>query len=79
MKKALHIGYRILLGGKVREYRKLRNFTQQELANRADIELSTLNRIELGKAAMSVTNLIAISEALEVHPKQLWDFPLPNK
>jgi transcriptional regulator with XRE-family HTH domain len=79
VKKALPISYRKLLGSKVREQRKMKTLTQQQLAYLADIELSTLNRIELGKAAMSVTNLIAISEALEIHPKILWDFPLPKK
>jgi transcriptional regulator with XRE-family HTH domain len=79
VKKALPIEYRKLLGHQVREQRKAKNITQQELANLSDLELSTVNRIELGKAAMSVTNLIAISEALEIHPKILWDFPLPKK
>ena len=78
MKRSLHIDYREALGKRIRELRKAKKLTQQKLADLADVELSTLNRAELGKAALSVTNLIAISEALEIHPKELWDFPLPK-
>lgn len=77
MKRTLPARYRAALGQRIRTLRKAQNFTQQHLANLADIELSTLNRAELGKAALSVTNLVAISEALHIHPKELWDFPWP--
>lgn len=40
----------------------------------ADLELSTLNRIELGKAGTSLSNIFAISDALEIHPMELFDF-----
>jgi transcriptional regulator with XRE-family HTH domain len=58
---------------KLREIRLSKGLTQQNLANLSDIELSTLNRIELGKAGTSLTNIVAISEALKIHPKELFD------
>ena len=64
-------------GMKLRELRKDKGLTQETLSYLADIELSTLNRIELGKAGTSLTNVFAICEALGVHPKQLFDFNLP--
>lgn len=76
MKRKLHEQYRIAFGKRVRELRKAKGLTQQMLADLADIELSTINRIELGKAASSLTNLFAISVALNVHPKELLDFPV---
>lgn len=77
MKRTLPAHYRVAIGGRIRLLRKEKNLTQQQLANLADIELSTLNRAELGKAALSVTNLVAISDALHIHPKLLWDFDWP--
>jgi len=44
-----------------------------------DIEESTINRIELGKANTSLTHIKSISDALNVHPKELFDFSLPDK
>lgn len=65
-------------GMKLRELRKAKGFTQEGLSFRADIELSTLNRIELGKAGTSLANIFAICEALEIHPKQLFEFEMPK-
>ena len=59
---------------KVREIRKAKGLTQETLSYMADIELSTLNRIELGKAGTSLNNIFSIAEALDVHPKMLFDF-----
>jgi transcriptional regulator with XRE-family HTH domain len=73
VKRSLHVDFKIAFGKKLREIRLSKNFTQQSLANLADIELSTLNRIELGKAGTSLTNIIALSEALKIHPKELFD------
>jgi transcriptional regulator with XRE-family HTH domain len=66
-------------GAKLREMRKAKGLTQETLSYMADMELSTLNRIELGKAGTSLANIFAICEALEIHPKQLFDFELPKR
>ena len=63
---------------KVREARKAKGLTQETLSYMADIELSTLNRIELGKAGTSLANIFAISEALNVQASQLFDFEDPS-
>ncbi|MBS1686975.1 MAG: helix-turn-helix transcriptional regulator [Bacteroidetes bacterium] len=76
MKKALHKQWRKAFGLKLREIRKSKDLTQATLAYMADIELSTLNRIELGKAGTSLTNIFALCEALSIHPKELFEFPL---
>ena len=64
---------------KLREIRKSKGLTQETLSYMADIELSTFNRIELGKAGTSLTNIFSLCDALEIHPKLLFDFPLPEK
>ena len=43
------------------------------------IELSTLNRIELGKAGTSLANIFALCEALKIQPKELFEFELPAR
>ena len=55
------------------------SLTQETLSYLSDIELSTLNRIELGKANTSLTNIISICEALNIHPKILFDFEIREK
>ncbi len=64
---------------KLREVRKSKGLTQETLSYLSDIELSTLNRIELGKANTSLTNVISICEALSIHPKILFDFEVKEK
>ena len=54
------------IGNRIRQIRKTKNLTQQQLANLADAELSTINRIELGKANPRLSSMIAISAGLEV-------------
>ena len=45
----------------------------------ADVDISTLNRIELGKAGTSLSNVFAICEALDIEPKELFDFQVKKK
>lgn len=63
-------------GMKLREIRKAKGYTQQKLSYLADIELSTLNRIELGKAGTSLNNIFNLCLALDIPPKDLFDFEI---
>jgi transcriptional regulator with XRE-family HTH domain len=76
VKRSRYTDYQNAFGMKIREMRKLKGLTQETLSYLADIELSTLNRIELGKAGTSLTNIFAICDALDVHPKMLFDFEI---
>lgn len=59
------------IGGRIREYRQQKGHSQAELANLCDIELSTLNRIKLGKSSPSITLLFVIADQLQVKPEDL--------
>jgi transcriptional regulator with XRE-family HTH domain len=74
VKRTKHIGFLKDFGMKLREIRKSKGLTQETLSYLSDIELSTLNRIELGKANTSLANIASICEALEIQPKNLFDF-----
>lgn len=55
-----------LIGNNVRKCRMERGLTQEELANRVDVDPSTIARIEGGFRMMSIVNLHAVAEALNV-------------
>lgn len=63
------------LGGKIAYYRKLRDFTQKDLATRADISVSYLSRIERGIyiKGIPVSTLMRIARGLDVNVNKLLD------
>lgn len=54
------------LGNKIREIRLQKGLSQEQLANLCDLELSQINRIELGKINTSVSHLFLIATNLEI-------------
>jgi transcriptional regulator with XRE-family HTH domain len=58
---------------RIRELRTAKGLTQETLGNLCDVEESTINRIELGKANTSLTHIKSIADALEVDPKKLFE------
>ncbi len=63
----------ISIGAEIREVRKARKMTLQELTERTSCSLAYLSRIERGDANLSVELLAEISHALDVDPT--WFFP----
>lgn len=57
---------RYIIADNVRLYRKKENLTQAELAERADLSLDSVKRIESGKRTMSLENFLRLSDALHV-------------
>ena len=53
-------------------YREKRNLNQSELAIQADSSNGMIGNIESGKAYPSFRNVIAIANALNVHPADLF-------
>lgn len=64
----------IAFGNHLREMRKKQGYSQEELANNADVELSQISRIERGVINTSLSQILQIAKALNVHPKELFDF-----
>jgi putative transcriptional regulator len=58
-------------GKAVRNYRLLRNLTQEELAEEAELDRKTISRLENGLYSASLDNLWAIAYALNVSPEVL--------
>lgn len=62
----------ISFGGKLRELRLAKGFTQEQLANELGVEISQISRIERGVINTSVTTLYAISKTLKIDVSQLF-------
>ena len=56
--------HRCLLGAAVRDARKEAGFSQEKLAERADLSTVFISRIERGVESPSVDNLLKIAKAL---------------
>lgn len=57
---------RYIIADNVRLYRKRENLTQAELAERAELSLDSIKRIEGGKITISLENFLRVSDALHV-------------
>jgi transcriptional regulator with XRE-family HTH domain len=62
------------VGDKLKNIRQQKNMTQEDLALQAGIAISQIGRIERGKLNPSVSTLFVIALALEVEPKELFNF-----
>jgi DNA-binding XRE family transcriptional regulator len=65
-------------GRKLREIRKSKALSQEQLAWKADLELSQISRIERGVIGAGLSQVFTIAAALEISVKDLFDFELPE-
>ncbi len=79
MRKGVNKKYIELLGKNIALVRKQKKVTQEELSYRADITLSQIARIETGAINTTVNTLFIIAKALDVHPKEIFDFDFTGK
>jgi len=62
------------LGAQIAKLRKEKNLSQIEFADLLDREKQNINRLEHGRTNPSSWLVFEISEALEIHPNQIFDF-----
>lgn len=62
------------LGKNIKKYRKLKNLSQNQLAEMVDLSREHLACIETGKVFISLRKLFLIADILEVPVKNLIDF-----
>lgn len=67
-----------LLGARIKELRKGRGLSQDELSEKIDIDAKHLSRIEVSKSYPSLDTLVRISDALGVETKDLFEFVCEN-
>ena len=68
-----------ILGTRIRQLRKLLGFTQEVLAERADLDFRTIGSVERGESNLSINSLEKVAQALEVSPSFLLDLTKDKK
>lgn len=63
-----------LFGAKVKEYRIKKGLTQEKLAELSNTEQKHISDIECGRSFLSADLLERITTALEIEPKNLFEF-----
>lgn len=63
----------LAFGEKVRELRKLKGLTQEELSYKAELHRTYIGMIERAEKNITLTNIEKIAKALDVHPSELLD------
>ena len=63
-----------LLGKRLQEIRKSKNFTQEKLAELIDVETSSISNIEVGKYYPTAENLDKILKVLDLKPCDIFMF-----
>lgn len=71
MKNAEHIS---AFGTHLRKLRESYDMSQQDLADKADIDKKTIQRIENGRMNPSLDTLVSISKAFEITLSKLLEF-----
>ena len=66
------------LGAQIAKLRKEKKFSQIDFSDLLDKEKQNINRLENGRTNPSSWLIYEISEALGIHPSQLFDF-IPKK
>ncbi len=62
-------------GKNVLKRRNELNLSYRQLAQRCDIDFSAVSKIEKGQKSLDFWTIIEIAKGLEIHPKELFDFP----
>lgn len=63
----------ISFGYKVKQIRKAKKLSQEELANLCDFEISQISRIERGIINTSIGNVFILAKHLGVHPTTFFE------
>ena len=62
------------LGLRIKELRKKHNISQEELAERANLDRTYINSVENGKRNISIINIEKISKSFDITLKDFFDF-----
>lgn len=72
--KTQHKDKYILLGLNIAYYRKLNGFTQESLAEKLDVDRTTISKIELATSGVSMDLIFDIADLFEIPVEKLFDF-----
>ena len=61
-------------GANLKEIRLRKGLSQEKLAFSVELDRSYISDIERGKRNVSLINILKLSKALSIHPKELFDY-----
>ena len=64
----------IKFGKEIKKYRIDKDISQETLAEKADLHVTFLSRIENGKANISLSSVKKLADALQINIKDLFNF-----
>ncbi|GAB4513522.1 MAG: hypothetical protein Tsb004_20730 [Allomuricauda sp.] len=73
MDKSSEKEFLIKFGQNLRRLRKQKGFTQEQLANELDIEISQISRIERGVINTTIVTVQSIVKCLQIKANELFD------
>lgn len=62
------------IGLNIAYYRKLKDYTQEVLAEKIDVDQTHISKIEVASVGISLDTLFDLAKALEVAPHKLLEF-----
>ena len=71
---AKHKDKYIMLGLNIAYYRKLNGFTQEQLADKLNLDRTTISKIELAVCGVSLDVIFDIANVLEISVEKLFEF-----
>lgn len=69
--KEKHRDFFVTVGNNLRDIRTEKGFSQQDVANRCDVDRAKISSIETAKEDFVLTTLLEIADALEVDVREL--------
>ena len=69
----------LYVGAQIRRYRKNRQMTLQQLADRIHKSRASVSKYETGEVSLDIVTLTEIARVLEVQPGQLVDLPVQGR
>ena len=61
-------------GENLKSLRISKGFSQEQLANQADVPINQIGRIERGEVNTTISTVYAVASALNIKAKELFDF-----
>ena len=67
-----------LVGKQIDSIREGKGFSYERISQGCNIDASDISKIAKGRINIMLSSIMEISKGLEIHPKELFDFPIDD-
>ena len=67
-----------IFGKQIDSIREDKGFSYERISQGCNIDASDISKIDKGRVNIMLSSIMEISKGLEIHPKDLFDFPIDN-